>query len=81
MKQFMKAFDKSFEFSKFLRAEHAFELTPYSCAIDKHVSELMGWGSTRLKTIAENFSRCEFRFKSGGETRVVILQSLQAGRI
>ena len=62
---------------KFLRAEQAFEVAPYSCAIDKPVSELMGWGLTRLKTIAEGDPRCEFRFKRGGETNVPIPQSLQ----
>jgi len=63
---------------KFLRAENALELTPYSCAIDKPVSELMGWGLTRLKTLAEGYPRCEFRFKKGGETNVPIPSSLLA---
>jgi hypothetical protein len=63
---------------KFLRAENAFELAPYSCAIDKPVSELMGWGLTRLKTLAEGYPRCEFRFKKGGKTNVPIPSSLQA---
>ena len=62
---------------KFLRAENAFELTPYACAIDKPVSELMGWGLTRTRTLAEGFPTCEFRFKKGGRTQVVIPQSLQ----
>jgi membrane protease YdiL (CAAX protease family) len=63
---------------KFLRAENAFELTPYSCAIDKPVSDLMGWGLTRLKTLAEGYPRCEFRFKKGGKTNVPIPSSLKA---
>lgn len=62
---------------KFLQTENAFELAPYACAIDKPVSELMGWGLTRIKTIADGFPRCEFRFKRGGETRVPIPQSLE----
>lgn len=63
---------------KFLRAENAFELTPYACAIDKPVSELLGWGLTRSRTLAEGFPKCEFRFKRGGETRVPVPQSLEA---
>ena len=63
---------------KYLWAEKAFELAPYSCAIDKPVSELMGWGLTRLKTLAEGYPRCEFRFKKGGETNVPIPSSLLA---
>jgi hypothetical protein len=63
---------------KFLRAENAFELAPYACATDKPISELMGWGLTRTMTIAEGFSKCDFRFKKGGETCVVIPQLLQA---
>jgi len=63
---------------KFLRAENAIELAPYSCAIDKPVSELMGWGLTRLKTLAEGYPKCEFRFKKGGKTNVPIPSSLQA---
>lgn len=63
---------------KFLRAENAFELAPYECATDKPISELMGWGLTRTMTLAEGFPKCDFRFKKGGKTRVIIPQSLQA---
>lgn len=63
---------------KLLRAENAFELAPYVCATDQPISELAGWGLTRTMTLAEGFSKCDFRFKQGGETRVVIPQSLQA---
>jgi hypothetical protein len=61
---------------KFLQAENAFELAPYVCATDKPISELMGWGLTRPKTIADGFPICGFRFKDGGETNVPIPQSL-----
>lgn len=61
---------------KFLRAENAFELAPYVCATDKPVSELIGWGLTRPKTIADGFPICGFRFKKGGETNVPIPQPL-----
>lgn len=62
---------------KFLRAENAFELALYVCATDKPISELIGWGLTRTMTIAEGFPKCDFRFKKGGKTHVVIPQSLQ----
>jgi hypothetical protein len=61
---------------KFLRAENAFELAPYVCATDKPISELLGWGLTRPKTIAEGSPTCSFRFKKGGATNVPIPQSL-----
>ena len=63
---------------KFLRAENAFELAPYVCATDKPVSELIGWGLTRPKTIADGFPICGFRFKKGGATNVPVPKSLQA---
>jgi len=62
---------------KFLQAEKAFEIAPYVCATDKPISELMGWGLTRSVTIAEGSPTCEFRFKKGGKTRVVVPKSLQ----
>ena len=62
---------------KFLQAENALELAPYVCATDKPTSELMGWGLTRRMTLAEGFTKCDFRFKKGGRTNVVIPQSLQ----
>ena len=62
---------------KFLQAENAFELAPYVCATDKPVSELIGWGLTRPKTIADGFPICSFRFKKGGATNVPVPQSLQ----
>jgi predicted ArsR family transcriptional regulator len=61
---------------KFLQAEHAFEIAPYVCATDKPISELMGWGLYRTTTIADGSPTCEFRFKKGGMTKVVIPQSL-----
>ena len=62
---------------KLLEAENAHELAPYVCAVDKTASELLGWGLTRTMTLAEGFHKCDFRFKKGGETRVVVPQSLQ----
>ena len=61
---------------KFLQAENAFELAPYVCATDKPISELMGWGLSRPRTIAEGFPICGFRFKKSGVTNVPIPQAL-----
>jgi len=61
---------------KFLQAENAFEIAPYVCATDKPISELMGWGLYRTTTIADGSPTCEFRFKKGGMTKVVIPHSL-----
>ena len=61
---------------KFLQAENAFEIAPYVCATDKPISELMGWGLSRTTTIADGSPTCEFRFKKGGMTKVVIPHSL-----
>jgi hypothetical protein len=63
---------------KMLRAENAFELAPYVCAVDKTASELLGWGLTRTMTLAEGAPKCDFRFKKGGKTQLVIPPSLQA---
>ena len=61
---------------KFLQAENAFEIAPYVCATDKPISELMGWGLYRTTTIADGSPLCQFRFKKGGRTQVVIPPSL-----
>jgi hypothetical protein len=63
---------------KLLEAENALELAPYVCAVDKTASELLGWGLSRTMTLAEGAHKCDFRFKKGGETRVVVPKSLQA---
>jgi len=41
------------------------------------LSELIGWGLTRPKTIADGFPICGFRFKKGGATNIPVHQSLQ----
>ena len=76
-----KTFDYGLDFlecanCKFLRAMGADELAPYVCAGDKLVSELLGWGLTRTKTIADGHEKCDLRFKRGGKTRVKIPPSL-----
>ena len=62
---------------KFLQAEKAFEIAPYVCATDKPISELMGWGLYRTTTIADGSPICQFRFKKGGRTQVVIPHMLE----
>lgn len=62
---------------KFLQAEGAFELAPYVCAVDKTASELLAWGLTRTMTLADGSPKCDFRFKRGGKTHIVLPQSLQ----
>jgi len=66
---------------KYLQAENALEIARYVCATDKPISELMGWGLYREKTIADGSSICKFRFKKGGKTQVVIPQSLANERM
>lgn len=61
---------------KFLQAENALEIAPYVCATDKPISELMGWGLYRTTTIADGSPICKFRFKKGGQTQVVVPQSV-----
>lgn len=63
---------------KLLNEQGATELGPYVCAVDKVASEMLGWGLRRTMTLAEGGERCDFRFKKGGETHVVVPQSLQA---
>lgn len=62
---------------KFLGTQNALELAPYICALDKKVSEMMGWGLTRTMTIAEGSERCDFRFKKGGKTQVAVPESIK----
>ena len=56
----------------------AAELTPYVCAVDKAVSERLGWGLSRSATLAAGCERCDFRFKKGGATCVEVPASLMA---
>jgi hypothetical protein len=63
---------------KFLEVEDAFELAPYVCAVDKTASEQLGWGLSRTMTLAEGSHKCDFRFKKGGKTRIILPESLQS---
>ena len=50
---------------KFFHAQGADELTPYICLLDFPISQALGTGVTRTKTLAEGADRCDFRFKPG----------------
>lgn len=56
---------------KFLKAQGALELAPYICATDKVVSEMLGWGLNRTKTLADGDVKCDFRFTKGEKTFVL----------
>jgi len=62
---------------KFLSAQCALELAPYVCAVDKAASEMLGWGLSRTMTLAEGHEKCDFRFKKGGKTCVMLPPSLR----
>ena len=61
----------------FLSAQGAPELAPYVCAVDKVASEMLGWGLRRTMTLAQGGERCDFRFKKGAETSVMMPESLR----
>lgn len=54
----------------FVRDQDAEEFAPYVCMTDIPLSDAMGWGLIRTETLADGCSRCDFRFKKGGATRV-----------
>lgn len=54
----------------FLKAQGAPELAPYVCALDQLYSDTFEWGLVRTSTLAEGGTRCDFRFRRGGETRI-----------
>ncbi|MFO0711404.1 MAG: L-2-amino-thiazoline-4-carboxylic acid hydrolase [Sandaracinus sp.] len=51
-------------------AHGAAEFAPYICLSDITGSRIFGWCLTRTETLAQGGSRCDFRFKRHGETRV-----------
>lgn len=55
---------------KFLRNQGAPELLPVICACDQLAGDLLHWGLTRTKTLAEGADKCDFRFKRGDRTNV-----------
>jgi hypothetical protein len=61
---------------KFLASQAALEVAPYLCPSDVHYSEAFAWGLMRTQTLAEGHSRCDFRFKKGGRTRIAVPAAL-----
>lgn len=51
-------------------ANGAADLAPYICLADVPGSEAFGWGLERSQTLAQGGTRCDFRFRRGGETKV-----------
>ncbi len=62
---------------KFLAKQGAPELASYLCPVDILYSEALGWGLTRTMTLAEGAERCDFRFKRGGKTNIVVPLALR----
>lgn len=57
---------------KFLQKQGGMEIAPYLCNADYIYSELWGWGLVRSQTLACGSKKCDFRFKTGGETNIVL---------
>jgi len=55
---------------KFVKDQGAAEFAPYVCMSDIALSNAMGWGLIRTETLADGCTRCDFRFKKGGKTRI-----------
>jgi len=54
---------------KLYHAHNADEFLPYYCYLDFATEWTPGWGLTRAETLAEGYSRCNFRTKKGGVTK------------
>jgi hypothetical protein len=72
-----KAFDYGVDYTecascKFLAAQGVPELTRFVCAVDYIYSEKLGWGLHRTTTLAVGDKKCDFRFKKGGKTDIVL---------
>ena len=52
------------------KALGASEFAPYICMSDIPLSEGLGWGLTRTKTLADGCDHCDFRFRKGGATLI-----------
>lgn len=53
---------------KFLHAQGADELTPFLCDLDYVMAEAAGVGLTRTGTLAWGCDRCDFRWRTPGDT-------------
>lgn len=54
----------------FVLANDGAAFAPFVCLSDLTLSRLFGWGLTRTETLADGCVRCDFRFRSGGPTRI-----------
>jgi hypothetical protein len=54
----------------FVVANDGAAFAPFVCLSDLTLSRLFGWGLTRTETLADGCARCDFRFRSGGPTRI-----------
>jgi hypothetical protein len=54
---------------KLYHTHDADEFLPYFCYLDFVTARTPGWGFTRTETLAEGYSRCNFRSKKGGVTK------------
>jgi len=54
---------------KYLKAQGAFELTPYLCLLDFPYSAVMDNGLVRTTTLGHGGERCDFRYKLGRPRR------------
>ncbi len=57
---------------KYLKGQDAAEIAPYLCPIDILYSDAFGWGLKRTKTLADGDERCDFRFRKGACTDVLV---------
>jgi len=54
----------------FVVANDGAAFAPFVCLSDLTLSDMFGWGLTRTETLADGCVRCDFRFRSGGPTRI-----------
>lgn len=54
----------------FVVANDGAAFAPFVCLSDLTLSRLFGWGLMRTETLADGCVRCDFRFRSGGLTRI-----------
>jgi hypothetical protein len=53
-------------------SQGAADFAPYICLSDIVGSEKFGWGLKRSETLAQGGTRCDFRFRKGGDTDVKV---------
>ncbi len=55
---------------KFASEHGGEEFAPYICMSDIALSDALGWGLIRTKTLADGCGHCDFRFKKGAATQI-----------